>query len=262
MIITDKNRIDNLAEELFDNISYRHELSEDDYRVVSRHSKEIKAAFFQSSWFTEEELLALREEVATLMTDDLQDMLLLVKFPPESIMLDYEEEVLALLEKALEIWNCINLVHMVWKNMVGQTGVSIFIVCGYGKQSAYAIHRRWVKSVIRQLMTKLQVKGTMKQIVENYNYTPKSLKEHCPKLEMNPPEHARDVAWQIFMANMYETPHNVHSSDVCGHCGAESIELAYASPAWTRRVLCGRGGRMAFCPNCLRVLWSYPVWRN
>lgn len=111
-------------------------------------------------------------------------------------------------------------------------------------------------------MTKLQVKGTMKQIVENYNYTPKSLKEHCPKLEMNPPEHARDVAWQIFMANMYETPHNVHTSDVCGHCGAESIELAYASPAWTRRVLCGRGGRMAFCPNCLRVLWSHPVWRN
>ena len=52
MIITDKNRIDNLAEELFDNISYRHELSEDDYRVVSRHSKQMKAAFFQSSWFT------------------------------------------------------------------------------------------------------------------------------------------------------------------------------------------------------------------
>ena len=64
---------------------HRHELSEDDYRVVSRYSKEIKAAFFQSSWFT-------------------------------------EEEVLALLEKTLEIWRCINLVHMVWNNVVEQTG--------------------------------------------------------------------------------------------------------------------------------------------
>lgn len=142
MIITDKNRIDDLVKDLFGNISCRHELSEDDYCVVSRHSKEIKAAFFQSSWFTEEELLALREEVATLMTDDLQDMLLLVKFLSKSIMLDYEEEVLALLEKTLEIWHCINLVHMVWNNVVEQPGVSIFIVCGYGKQSAYAIHRR------------------------------------------------------------------------------------------------------------------------
>lgn len=220
MIITDKNRIDDLVKDLFGNISCRHELSEDDYCVVSRHSKEIKAAFFQSSWFTEEEFLALREEVATLMTDDLQDMLLLVKFPSKSIMLDYEEEVLALLEKTLEIWHCINLVHMVWNNVVEQPGVSIFIVCGYGKQSAYAIHRRWVKSIVRKLMTKLQVKGTMKQIVDNYNYTPKSLKEHCPKLEMNPPEHVRDIAWQILMANMCETPHNVHTSDVCEYCGA------------------------------------------
>lgn len=91
MIITDKNRIDDLVKDLFGNISYRYELSEDDYRVVSRHSKEIKAAFFQSSWFTEEELLALREEVATLMTDDLQDMLLLVKFCPliDTIALNY-----------------------------------------------------------------------------------------------------------------------------------------------------------------------------
>lgn len=53
MIITDKNRIDDLVKDLFGNISYRYELSEDDYRVVSRHSKEMKAAFFQSSWFTQ-----------------------------------------------------------------------------------------------------------------------------------------------------------------------------------------------------------------
>lgn len=262
MIITDKNRIDGLAEELFDNLNYRYELSKDDYRVVSRHSKKMKAAFFQSSWFTEEELLALREELATLMTDDLQDMLLLVKFPPESIMLDYEEEVLALLEKALEIWNCINLVDMVSDNMVGQTDVSIFIVCGYGSQSAYKIHDKWVSSLVRKLMRKLQVKGTMKQIVANYNYIPKSINEHYPMLEMNPPEHARDVAWQLLMANMQETPHNVHIADVCEHCGAETIELAYASPAWTRRSLCGRGGRMAICPNCLRKLWSYTAWRG
>ena len=52
MIITDKNRIDDLVKELFGNIDYRHELSEDDYRVVSRHSKKIKAALFRSSWFT------------------------------------------------------------------------------------------------------------------------------------------------------------------------------------------------------------------
>ena len=52
MIITDKNRIDDLVKDLFGSISYRHELSEDDYRVVSRYSKEIKAAFFQLSWFT------------------------------------------------------------------------------------------------------------------------------------------------------------------------------------------------------------------
>ena len=46
MIITDKNRIDDLVKDLFGNISYRHELSEADYRVVSRHSKEIKQHSF------------------------------------------------------------------------------------------------------------------------------------------------------------------------------------------------------------------------
>lgn len=262
MIITDKNRIDSLVKDLFGNISYRNELSEDDYRVVARHSKEIKAALYQTSWITEQDLLALREEVATLMTDDLQDMLLLVKFPPESIMLDCEEEFLVLLVKALEIWHHITLVDMVAENMMGQTDISIFIVCGYGTQSAYKIHKRWVGKVAKKMMDGLQVKGTMKQIVSNYHCTPNSLKEHYPTLEMNPPEYSREVAWQMIMANMYETPYHVHSSNVCEYCGGDTIVLAYATPAWTVHALCGWGGQMAICPNCLRKLWSYKGWRS
>lgn len=43
----------------------------------------------------------------------------------------------------------------------------------------------------------------------------------------------------------------IMGKDVCKHCGAEIIELAYASPAWIIRALCGYGGRMAIRPNCL-----------
>ena len=36
----------------------------------------------------------------------------------------------------------------------------------------------------------------------------------------------------------------------CPYCGHEMINFFVSSPAWTWKHLCGRAGRLTYCPNC------------
>lgn len=69
--------------------------------------------------------------------------------------------------------------------------------------------------------------------------------------------------WDEILPSMYTMPEKVHMSDaVCHDCGEKCIELFFASPAWTWRMLCGRGGHMVICPNCPKMVEFSPTIMN
>jgi hypothetical protein len=53
------------------------------------------------------------------------------------------------------------------------------------------------------------------------------------------------------LENLKEYKDTVELSDrSCPNCGHEMINFFVSSPAWTWKHLCGRAGRLTYCPNC------------
>lgn len=53
------------------------------------------------------------------------------------------------------------------------------------------------------------------------------------------------------LENLKKYQDTVELSDrSCPNCGHEMIDFFVSSPAWTWKHLCGRAGRLTYCPNC------------
>lgn len=128
-----------------------------------------------------------------------------------------------------------------------------------------------VRGLVRYLMTRLNMNGSIDDIVRSYKETDVSL-THMPvgaliegmlfdesdtnsRDHSDLPEKARMVyyPWQDVLASMYVYPDEVHIvRATCPECGKKYVQLHFSSPSWTWRALCGRAGTMTICPSCLK----------
>lgn len=68
------------------------------------------------------------------------------------------------------------------------------------------------------------------------------------------PEEAKKgkFPWPDILGSLYEHPENIQASEeCCSQCQQKLLIHDFRSPAWTWASLCGRGGMLTFCPNCL-----------
>ena len=58
-------------------------------------------------------------------------------------------------------------------------------------------------------------------------------------------------SWEDMALSMLKKPWEIEfDKDVCPKCGNKRIKLYFCSPAWTRSLMCDRGGEMKICLFC------------
>lgn len=130
-------------------------------------------------------------------------------------------------------------------------------------------HKEAVRGLVLYLMTRLNMNGSIDDIVRSYKETDVSLK-HMPvgaliegmlfdesdtnsRDHANLPEKARMVyyPWRDVLASMCVNPYKVYiTKEICPDCGKKLFRLHFSSPHWTWRHLCGRAGTMTICVSC------------
>lgn len=68
------------------------------------------------------------------------------------------------------------------------------------------------------------------------------------------PEEAKNgkFPWPDILGSLYEHPERIQTTEeCCSLCHHKLLTHDFRSPAWTWASLCGRGGMLTFCPNCL-----------
>lgn len=108
-------------------------------------------------------------------------------------------------------------------------------------------HVQTVMNLIEEIEKKLNLSDSIENIVkktnqEGYHYA------RLNKMILYP--------WEDVLASMYKYPEKVATvnDQNCPHCGGQLIKLYFMSPGWTWSELCGRGGYMIICPDCIEQI--------
>lgn len=68
------------------------------------------------------------------------------------------------------------------------------------------------------------------------------------------PEVAKNgtIPWPDILGSLFEHPERIQTTEeCCSLCHHKLLIHDFRSPSWTWTSLCGRGGMLTFCPNCL-----------
>ena len=108
-------------------------------------------------------------------------------------------------------------------------------------------HVQMVMNLIEKIKKKLNLTDSMENIIkktnqEGYKYA------RLNKMILYP--------WEDVLASMYKYPEKVEkvNDEKCPKCGGQLIKLYFMSPDWTWSKLCGRGGYMIICPDCIEQI--------
>ena len=72
--------------------------------------------------------------------------------------------------------------------------------------------------------------------------------------KMEVPEVAKNgtIPWPDILGSLFEHPERIQTTEeCCSLCHHKLLIHDFRSPSWTWTSLCGRGGMLTFCPNCL-----------
>lgn len=104
-----------------------------------------------------------------------------------------------------------------------------------------------VMNLIEEIKRKLNLTDSIEDIIkktnqEGYKYARLNKRIFYP--------------WEDVLSSMYKYPEKVTTvnDQKCPHCGGQLIKLYFMSPGWTWSELCGRGGDMTICPNCIEQI--------
>ena len=117
-----------------------------------------------------------------------------------------------------------------------------------------------VRPIVESIMKKLFYKESIEEIVEFYKREYMSLPPWLITIGMHDSETQEQTKkdytiWDEILPSMYTMPEKVHISEsICPDCGERYVELFFASPTWTWKALCGRGGHMVICPGCPKMV--------
>lgn len=113
---------------------------------------------------------------------------------------------------------------------------------------------------INKIREQLGISASQEEILAYFsqpsrNEAVKAWKEFSAKWNQEQvPEEARNgrIPWPDILGSLYEHPEDIQTTDeCCSLCHHKLLLHDFRSPAWTWASLCGRGGRLTFCPNCL-----------
>lgn len=104
-----------------------------------------------------------------------------------------------------------------------------------------------VINLIEEIKRKLNLSDSIESIMKNtnqegYHYA------RLNKMILYP--------WEDVLASMYKYPEKVDTVNDkrCPKCDGQLIRLYFVSPDWTWSKLCGRGGYMIICPDCIEQI--------